>query len=197
MTTSEDPTTLEQLLDRIRDRSRDDVTVTVEGVMESVGPRSFGPILILAGLIVLAPLIGDIPGVPTLIALLVLLTVGQIAVQRDHIWLPSWLARRHMSRDKLVRGTEWLRKPARFIDRLARPRLTYLVTGPGLYVMVTCCIIIALAMPAFELIPFSANGAGLAFVTFGLAIIARDGVIGMVALLVMVISVGSVIRALL
>ena len=37
-------------------------------------------------------------------------------------------------------------------------------------------------MPMLELIPFSANLAGLAWMAYGLAMIARDGLIAVVAL---------------
>lgn len=37
------------------------------GDRNAVGRRSFGPTLLLAGLVTLAPIVGDIPGVPVLI----------------------------------------------------------------------------------------------------------------------------------
>ncbi len=39
------------------------------------------------------------------------------------------------------------------------------------------CLLIALAMPPMEFIPFSANGAGLALTLLGLGLVARDGIV--------------------
>lgn len=172
---------MEQLLDRIRDANQDAERVSVGQILEGVGERSFGPVVLLAGLITTAPLIGDIPGVPTLLALVVLLTVGQLLFRRRSIWLPGWITHREVPRDKLVRGVEWLRKPARFMDRWTGPRLVYLVDGAGKYVMALMCMAVALVMPAMEMVPFTATAAGLALSTFGLALVARDGIVALVA----------------
>ncbi|MDX1635582.1 MAG: exopolysaccharide biosynthesis protein [Marinobacter sp.] len=182
MTDPGDLTSLEQLVNRIRDGSKDMRVVSVAATLDLVGQRSFGPLVVLAGLITLAPLIGDIPGVPTIMGILVTATIGQLLFRRQSIWLPRWLAERNVPRDKLVKGLEWLRPAARFIDRWTRPRLIVMVRRPGLDLMALCCIGVALLMPMLELIPFSANLAGLAWMAYGLAMIARDGLIAMVAL---------------
>lgn len=176
-----DPTTMKQLLDRIRASGEGVEQVSVAEILEAVGERSFGPVVLLAGLITLAPLIGDIPGVPTLLGLVVVLTLGQLLFQRHSIWLPSWISGRQVPRGKLVRGVDWLQKPARFLDRVTKPRLTFLVNGPGLYAMALICMAVALAMPAMEVVPFSANGGGAALMAFGLAIVARDGLVALLA----------------
>ncbi|WP_404365985.1 exopolysaccharide biosynthesis protein [Marinobacter sp.] len=182
MAGDDDPASVEELLDQILEQTHGSPVVSVRGILDAVGPRSFGPVVLVAGLIIGAPLIGDIPGVPTLLAMLVLLTVGQLLFGRTHIWLPDWLADRTISRQKLVRGLQWMRKPAAFVDRFTGPRLTGLVRRPGLYVMAGCCMVVAAIMPALELIPFSANLAAIALVAFGLAMIARDGLLALIAL---------------
>lgn len=181
MRNGDDPTTMIQLLDRIRESSAGEEQMSVREILEAVGERSFGPVVLLAGLITLAPLIGDIPGVPTILGLVVLLTLGQLLFRRHSIWLPDWIAGRRMPQEKLVKGLDWLQKPARFLDRVTRPRLTFLVHGPGLYVMALLCMLVAAAMPAMEVVPFSANGGGAALMAFGLAIIARDGLVALLA----------------
>jgi hypothetical protein len=178
-----DPNSLQELLDRLRDGTNGQRRVSVGDILAVVGERSFGPLALVAGLVTLAPLIGDIPGVPTLLALMVLLTVGQLLFQRETIWIPARLANRSMEQEKLDKGLDWLEKPARFLDRWTRPRLVFLVRGPGQYVMAVLCLLVAAAMPLMEIIPFSANGGGLALVAFGLAIIARDGLLALFAAL--------------
>ena len=57
-------TNLEQLFDCIgkaAEQKRNE-KVSIDSIMEMIGRRSFRPLLLLAGLIILAPVIGDIPG---------------------------------------------------------------------------------------------------------------------------------------
>lgn len=176
----EEPETLEELLDAIHEAEAEGGTVSLAAILDSIGHRSFGPLLLLAGLITVAPLVGDVPGVPTLMAILVLLTAGQLILRRDHIWLPGWLLDRKVRKDRIEKAVDRLRRPARFIDRGTRPRLTRLVRGPGAYAVAVACVLIALAMPPMELVPFSANLAGAALTAFGLALVSRDGVLALI-----------------
>lgn len=176
-----DATNMQQLLEQIRDSATESGQVTVNAILNSVGERSFGPVVLLAGLITIAPLIGDIPGVPTVLGMVVLLTLGQLLFRRHSIWLPSWISARSVPQDKLLKGLDWLHKPALFLDRWTGPRLMFLVEGTGLYVMAIICMAVAMAMPAMEVVPFSANGGGAALMAFGLAIVARDGLLAILA----------------
>ena len=178
-----DPRTLEELLDRIHKASEDAEKVSLDDILDEVGRRSFGPVLLLAGIVTVMPVVGDIPGVPTAMGILVLLAVGQLVFGRDHFWLPNWLLKRSISHEKIEKGLKWMRKPARFVDRIIRHRLEAIATGAGVYVMAVACLVIALAMPLMEFVPFSANGAGAALTLFGLAFIARDGLVGLIALI--------------
>lgn len=173
------PASLLQVLDCIDHAKHGRDRVALGEILDAVGRRSFGPLLLVAGLVTLAPVIGDIPGMPTLMACMVLLVAGQLLWRREHFWLPRWLLVRSVSHDALDRGMNWLRPPARYVDRLLRPRLTRLVGDTGVLVIALCCVLIALAMPPMEVIPFSANGAGLALTLFGLALIGKDGLIAL------------------
>ena len=177
-----DPESLTELVARIRDHTRNQDRVSVGDLMTAVGERSFGPLVLLAGLVTVAPLIGDIPGVPTLLGLLVLLTLGQLLFQRRSVWIPSRLSNRHISKQTLFKGLQWADKPAAFVDHWTRRRLPWLVSGAGQYLMALICMAVAAAMPMMELIPFSANGGGLALMAFGLSIVARDGLLALVAI---------------
>jgi len=180
------PQDLGDLLDRIEEASSGEERITLEMIMDAMGSRAFGPILLLAGIITLMPLVGDIPGVPTTMAILVLLSAVQLLFRREGIWLPSWILQRSVERGKLERGLEWARRPAGMLDRWLRPRIPWLLQGPGLWVVAVACITIAAAMPAMEFVPFSANAAGVALTAFGLALVTRDGVLVLIALAVTV-----------
>ena len=192
----EGATSLNEVLDRIDEAAEGRVRVTLGMIVDALGDRSFGPLLLLAGLITLAPVVGDIPGVPTTMGVLVLLTAAQLLIGRDHFWFPSWVLDRGVGRDKLEKASGWLRKPARWVDRVLRARLTAVVRGPGRFVIALACLVIGAAMPPMEVVPFSANGAGAALTALGLALIARDGLVALIALGVAAGTFWIVIRAL-
>lgn len=181
MKQDQEPRTLSQLLDRIEETANRDEQISLDAILEAVGRRSFGPVLLLAGLVMLAPIIGDIPGVPSIMGVLVVLTAGQLLFHRQRIWLPRWLLKRSVAQSKLCKTLEWLRSPARFVDRLLRPRLTMFTDHAGRYIIAVVCILISAATPVMEAIPFSANIAGAAITAFGLALIAHDGLLALIA----------------
>ena len=170
-----DIATLQQLLDRL-DTAATGERVDVERMMQAVGRSSFGALLLLGGLVTLSPL-DIIPGIPTLIALAVLIVCVQLLLGRRQFWLPAWVLRRSIAGERFRRALRWLQKPARFGDRLVRPRLTALTTDAAIKVIALGCIVVALAMPVMEVVPFSANLAGIALTAFGLAVIAHDGLL--------------------
>ena len=174
-----DITTLQQLLDRL-DKAATGERVDVECMMEAVGRSSFGALLLLGGLVTLSPL-DIIPGIPTLIALAVLIVCVQLLAGRRRFWLPAWVLRRSIACRRFRRALTWLQKPARFGDRLVRPRLSALTTDAAVNLIAAGCIVVALAMPVMEVVPFSANLAGIALTAFGLSVIAHDGLLALVA----------------
>jgi hypothetical protein len=174
-----DITTLRQLLDRL-DKAATGERVDVECMMEAVGRSSFGALLLLGGLVTLSPL-DIIPGIPTIIALAVLIVCVQLLAGRRHFWLPGWVLRRSITTTRFHRALTWLQKPARFGDRLVRPRLTALTNDAAIKVIAVGCIAVAMAMPIMEVVPFSANLAGIALTAFGLAVIAHDGLLALIA----------------
>ncbi|MBN1240305.1 MAG: exopolysaccharide biosynthesis protein [Gammaproteobacteria bacterium] len=172
------------MLGRMDDAAQDKERVTFDDMLDAAGSRSFGPLLLLPGLVTLAPLVGDIPGVPVMMGAVVVLTSVQLLLRRDHFWLPQWLLRRSVESAKLRKAVGWLRRPARFVDRLLRPRLGVLVHGAGAYLIALVSLAVALLTPAMEVVPFSANAAGLVLTAFGLALIASDGLLSLLALLI-------------
>lgn len=172
---------LEQLLQRIEAAGTDQERVTLDAIMDEVGRRSFGPVLLLAGVITAMPIIGAIPGVPSLLGIAVLVTTGQLLIGRKHFWMPRFLLERSLPRDKLSRGVKAMRGTARGVDRLLGPRLKFLTDGPAVYVIAITCSAMALATPFMELVPFSGTVAGAAMALFGLALVAHDGLLALIA----------------
>ncbi|MGQ4879274.1 exopolysaccharide biosynthesis protein [Billgrantia sp. LNSP4103-1] len=170
------------MLDLFKQAEDDESTdqVSLGDVLDEVGRRSFAPLLLAPGIITLLPVIGDIPGVPTLMALMVLLVATQLLFRAQRFWLPRFLLNRSVSKRKLDKAVSWSRRPARFLDSFLKPRLVLLTHGSGIVAVALACIVIALAMPPMEVVPFSANGAGLALTLFGLSLMTHDGLLAAV-----------------
>lgn len=191
-----DITNLEQMLDRIDKSAEGRERISLGAIVEGVGGRSFGPLLLIAGIIMTSPLSG-IPSIPTTMGALVLLIALQLLFRKQHFWLPRWLLKRSMARSKISKGIRFLRPSARFIDRLLRPRLPVFIDGAAIYLIAMACIVIAVFMPIMELVPFSAHLAGVALTAFGLALIARDGLLALLALLITATTFGTLLYQLL
>lgn len=174
------PESLNQVLDRMCDAAGED-RVSFGMILDAVGRRSFGPILLVAGLVTVVPVIGDIPGVPTIMSALVLLTGVQLLIGRDAFWLPQWMLARSVSRQTLEKSVKRMRRPARALDWITRHRLAVITRGAGIHLIAVVCLGIALSMPPMEIVPFVINGAGLALIIFGLALIGHDGLLALIA----------------
>ncbi|QJQ94221.1 MULTISPECIES: exopolysaccharide biosynthesis protein [Halomonadaceae] len=181
---TDSPKNFEALLDLLEEMSAERDEVSIDNIVEAVGRRSFGPLLLVAGLLTLAPVISGIPGLPTLAAAIILLVSVQLLMARDHFWLPKLMLNRSIASDKFTKALGWMRKPARGIDYLLKNRLVWMLSHKGVRIVAIFCVLIALAMPPMELVPFSANAAGLALALFGLGLMAKDGLLVMVAMLV-------------
>jgi hypothetical protein len=143
MNSNEQPPTLIGVLEKIRKASEEYDSVSIEDVLHIVGRRSFGPILLIAGIITLAPLVGDIPGVPTVMGIIVFLIAIQILMQKNVLLLPGAILNRSLKKDRLHSAIEKLMKPAGFVDKALIPRLSYLTTGVMIYPVAIVCLCIS------------------------------------------------------
>lgn len=183
---------LEGLIEQLRSISQEIDPVELHDILQQIEQRSFGAILIVAGIIVLAPLIGDIPGVPTITAVLVVLTSAQILAGRSYFWLPQFLLRRSIARRHLQGALNFMLRPARFTDRFLFHRLAFLTGNFFTLIVAVAALGVGLVMPLLEFIPFSANLAGIALFTFGAALVVRDGLLALVSLVLTAVVFGLV-----
>ncbi|OYP32956.1 exopolysaccharide biosynthesis protein [Rhodopirellula sp. MGV] len=173
-----------ELLDKLRESADQHDSLTFGTVMDAVGRNSFASLLLAIGLIMMVPGPADIPGVPSLLGIVVILLAIQRLFNRDHVWIPDWMERREVKSDTVKKMIRWLRRPAGWIDAITKSRMTWLINRGSLGLLDVAAILIALSTPFLELIPFSANLAGVALAAIGLAILAHDGLIAMVAVIV-------------
>ncbi|MFN2288996.1 MAG: exopolysaccharide biosynthesis protein [Chromatocurvus sp.] len=187
---------LEDLLEQIATAAHSERSVvTVGDILEAVGTRSFAPLLMLTGTLLVSPLSG-IPLFPTTMAFVVLLVSVQMLVGRHHFWLPHWVLTRALQRQSLLRGLDWLQPPFTIIDRYLQPRFTYLVGRSSQILIALLNLLIVVMMPVMELIPFSASLAGVALCAFGLALVALDGLMVLVGYVVIALMATTLVGAL-
>jgi hypothetical protein len=158
----------------------DDGQLSVAEAMQAIGNRSFGPLLLVPGLIGLSP-IGAIPGLPGVMALIVMFVAVQILIGRDHAWLPDALARRSIDTARLRRVVKAIYPYARRVDDFLSPRLRRLTTGVSFYVLAALCLLVAIVTPVIELVPLAGIVPNAAIVAYGLAITAHDGLWALIA----------------
>jgi hypothetical protein len=167
--------TLTQLLDVLEQLTKRRKDISLRQALEAIGHRSFGPLLLLGGLVMAAPGVGDIPGVPTGVGIFIALVAGQMLLRRQYVWFPKWLLDRSVSDRAVVKALGWLRAPARYVDFATRRRLVQLTHNAGAYAIAIACTTFAVVTPLMEVVLFSANIAGAAIVSFGVALVAHDG----------------------
>lgn len=192
---ADEPNNLQTLLDRLEQAKQGKPRIALQTILDLVGFRSFGTLLLVPALIVLSPLSG-VPGLPSIMAILVVLIAGQLLIGRHHFWLPGWLLHREVPCTKYDSALRFLRPIARRMDRLIKPRLTVLTRGAAVPLVALLCIAVAATMFPLELVPFGNSTAGATLTVFGLALIARDGllvVIGCGFLVGLAVAVMSVV----
>lgn len=171
--------TLEEVLRRMASAGEDG-TVCVGHLLDAMGQRSFGPLLLVPSLIVVSPLSG-IPGLSTVSGAIIALIAVQMLVGRHVVWLPRRLRGRCLDQRQLERAVGFLYPAARVADRLVRPRLSVFTHRPFSRLIAAVCIAMAALMPLLELVPFASSIVAAAIAAFALALIAHDGVLAIVA----------------
>lgn len=176
MTQDDDPKRVDEILDRLEQAGDQGDSVTVGEMTERIGERSHGPFLLIPALIDISPL-GAIPGVPTVLAVIILLFSAQVAFGREHLWLPGFISARSVSSKRLHRSVERLRPIARWMDKHFHGRLAMFTTEPFVRAAGIACVALAFIMPPLEIVPFATTIATAPIAVFGLALFFRDGLL--------------------
>jgi len=150
-------------------------------IVASMGHRAFGPVMVLCSLFLMTPL-GIIPGLPAAFGLINIAFAVQLLARRPHPWVPDVLAKVKVphARVSAVHGkvSPWLAK----IDNIISPRLAWATEGIMLVLAALVAILLSAAMVPLGLIPFGVVPAAAILGLMGLALIARDGVLMLIAL---------------
>lgn len=178
---SDTPTSVVDLLERLERLARSGEDMSLDSVLQTAGHRFSGPLFLIPGLIVVSPLSG-IPLVPSFIGLAVALICVQLIFQRRQLWFPAGMRSAALKADRVLRTIRFLKKPARYLDRATRPRLTWMTQGFAVRIAAVICLLAAISMPLLEILPFSATLAGAVISLFGLSLTTRDGLLMVFAL---------------
>ena len=179
-------------LENVLERAIEDIDgdkVTLGDVLELFGDRSFGPVITLLGLLTVIPPLGGIPGLPMVVGVVVILFSAQIIFGRKHIWVPGFIRKRSISKDKLKKADEKAKPWLKRIDNLISERLEVLTNSWSVYIAAIVVTFLALMMIPLELVPFVAGTPGAAIAIFGLAFVARDGVLMLIGYALAIVAV--------
>ena len=149
-------------------------TVTVGEIVEHFEERAFGAVLFVFSVPNLLPLP---PGSSTVLGAPLVLIAPQVMMGARTPWLPKALRRRTIARTTLAAAFDRLIPPLKRIERVSKPRLSWLFGSVGDRVIGAVCTVLAviliLPIPFGNMLPAAAVG-GLS-----LGLVSRDGIIAL------------------
>ena len=165
--------------------------VRVGGLVEAFGRRGYGALLLLPAMLEISP-IGGIPGVPTVLALVVVLFAVQILVGRTHMWLPGFLRNRELPAGKLDEVIDKARPLATRLDRRFHGRLGPLAGPAAGRVAAVLCVLLACTVPPLEIVPFASTAPMGAIGLFGIGLLVHDGLVMLAGFALSAVAIGVV-----
>lgn len=156
--------------------------INLGDVVDALGKQSLAPLLLVPGLLVVSPLSG-IPGLSSLGGLTIALIALQLMLSRgEGVWLPGFLRRRGLSGESYGRALGFVEPALRWLGRHLRPRLRWLTRRPLVLVPEAICLVSGLTMPLLEVLPLTSTLLAAGVSLLALAILTRDGLLMLLAL---------------
>ena len=154
--------------------------LTVREIMAVLQDRAFALLVVLLGLPNCLPMP---PPIPLVCGLLLALVAVQIVFGREAPWLPRQLMNRSMARTDVERAVGRAIPVFRRLERISRPRMTFLDTPIAMRLMGAVILILSVGLlfapPFVGQIPL-----GLAVCLVGLGLVERDGFVVVGGLLI-------------
>ncbi|RUT13183.1 ABC transporter permease [Chroococcidiopsis cubana SAG 39.79] len=188
-----------RLLRQFLERHAEQEYVSLGELVEELGDRAYGPLLVICALPEALPL--PVAGVSAIIAIPLMLVSAQLSLGFSRPYLPKWLAKRRWKQKNLAKvvekGLNYLAKA----EKIVRPRWGFITSRLaqrllGLFILLMA-IVIALPIPLGNMLP------AIAIVVISLGMSEGDGllvIVGVVAasiiLAVMVSAIGFVANSL-
>ena len=162
-----------------------DERVSVGALRDALGDRGFGVLLFMFALPNLTPY--SIPMLSAVLGLPLVILAAQLTYGRHEPWLPDWITNRSFPREGFVAVVRRALPTIERIERLLRPRLTWLLTWTGERLVGAAILLLALILTLP--IPFANGLPALGIAVFGLAIVEKDGLAVLFGIAIGVLSV--------
>jgi hypothetical protein len=164
--------------------------ITVSELMEKFGGRAHGGLLLVFGLACTLPLP---PGGTTIFGMPLVLLAPQLMLGARSPWLPGGVRRGSMSTADLKRGLPRVMPWIQRVEAVTRPRLTFLFGSWGQRLIGLVCTLLALVLilpiPLGNILPAAA------VTVLSLALVQRDGFLGLLGYALAASSVAVLVLA--
>ncbi len=167
---------LDRLCELFGDGGQEERVISVRALLEAIGARAFGPVILAIGLFAISP-ITYIPGMTWASSLAAMLIAGQLAIGWKTPWLPRRALDATFSTGLLLKSARLMRPWAIRVDRFVKPRLAFLAAPPFANLFAILCVLAALSCFPLGLIPFAPTAPSFAIALIGLGLTAKDGLV--------------------
>lgn len=162
-----------------------DPTVTLGEIIHRLGHRAFGAMFFLFAAPNWLPMP---PGASAFLGFPLVLLSPQMLFGVRGPWLPDFIDERPIKRERVAQAFEkiipWLEK----IQKVSRPRLTFLFGSVGDRAIALVCFLLSLVL--ILPIPLGNMAPAAAIALFGLAMLQRDGILALIAYAISGVSIG-------
>ncbi len=182
---------LDGILEELRrETDKHDGSVSVGDLVDALDEQGYGAALAILPLIELTP-IGGIPGVPTLLALILATLCIRLLLGYEHFWVPDFIRRRTLTKSRVEKSVGYLKPLALRIDKRLHERLTPFAGKNAQRAAAVVILILLLSVPPLEFIPFATSGPMIVIAIFGLGILFRDGLLMLLGFVGAVLALGA------
>ena len=175
--------TLSEMMGQIAADS--DPTVTLGEIIHRLGHRAFGAMFFVFAAPNWLPLP---PRTSTFLGFPLVLMTPQIIFGVRGPWLPNFIDERPLKRRQLADAFQKLIPWLQRVEKVSRPRLTFLFGPVGDRVIAFVCFLLSLIL--ILPIPLGNMAPAAAIAVFGLAMIQRDGILALAAYAISALSFG-------
>mgnify|MGYP001793303967 CR=1 FL=1 len=182
-----------KIVDTLEEATQSD-EICLGDVLDEFGTAAFSSTLLAVALLLVSPLSG-VPLFSSASGVAIFLIAGQGAVGRRSIWLPTKLVCLNMTSKRAERAISHARSVAAWLDRHSTRRLMPLVSPPMSRLLYAICAGAGLLLPLMEIVPMTSSLVGLSVSLIATALLARDGLIAIAGLTVMVLAASIPIAA--
>lgn len=181
---------VEDLRQKLLARAEHQERLSVGDIVDELSSRGRGPFFLVPALVELTP-VGSIPGVPTIIAIILATFAIQVLVGRKTMWLPGFVRNWSMKSDKVKTAMGKLDKVAGRMDKMFHDRWPGLVSEPFQRAAAAIVLLLCCTVPLLEFVPFASTVPMVCIAALGLAMLVHDGRVMAGAALALVVGAGA------